>query len=1025
MIRNVIRSLFRSVIGSCGLLSCAASLIAQDPGSKPVNFVRDVRPILARNCYECHGPDEGHRKAELRLDTATGAFSKTKDSAAFVPKNLADSEAFQRIISTDDSQRMPPPKSGKTITPEQIEILKRWIEQGAPWSAHWAFEKPVRPALPEVSDAKWGRNDIDRFVLARLDKEGLKPSSEADRQSLARRVALDLTGLPPAPELVAEFVRDQSPDAYEKLVDRLLQSSAYGERWTRLWLDLARYADTRGYEKDRSRTIWRYRDWLIDAFNADMPFDQFTREQLAGDLLPNPTSDQLLATAMHRNTMVNEEGGTDDEEFRIAAVKDRVDTTLQVWMGLTMGCAKCHSHKYDPLPQREYYQFYAFFNQTADSDKGDESPTAPTPTKEQTDKSQKVNAEIAALQQRIETPTPEIQAELAAWEAMAPTTQGWSRLKPEKMAAASGSAMKPQEDGSILVEGAGPAKEQYVLNFPYAEKQLTGLRLEVIPDKSLPKGGVGRSLNDGNFVLSAIRVAWKSKSGEVKDIPLAKAEADFAQTNYPVEHALKNDDVKKHGWAVSPQLTQPHTAVFTVGEARELAEATELIVTLDHQFEFNYPGFSIGRFRVSTTTDAQPTLKEEIPAAILAIVQVPADKRTADQQQQLYRHVAQRSKLTQPLRDEIAKKQGELAANKPTDTPIFRELPADKQRVTNIHVRGNFLTKGDEVTAAVPTAFHAFPADAPRNRLGVALWLTDPNNPLTARVAVNRFWAQLFGIGLVESQEDFGIQGLPPSHPELLDWLATEFVRDGWSMKRLCKLIVMSATYRQSSRVTPQLMERDRFNRLLARGPRYRLEAEMLRDQALAVSGLLSRKMYGPSVMPPQPDGIWRSTYNLDKWKTSPGEDKYRRGLYTFIKRTSPYPSMMTFDGPSREICTIRRINTNTPLQALVLLNDPVYVETAQALARRMVQVEGSIDAQLAAGFQAALIRAPHPRELAALRQLYDQRLKFYQHDAIAAEQMAVNPLGAAPKGVDHSVLAALTAVCNVILNLDEFVTRG
>ena len=458
-----------------------------------------------------------------------------------------------------------------------------------------------------------------------------------------------------------------------------------------------------------------------------------------------------------------------------------------------------------------------------------------------------------------------------------------------------------------------------------------------------------------------------------------KADADFSQTNYPVEHALKNDDVKKQGWAVSPQLTQPHTAVFTVGESREFGDSAELIVTLDHQFEYSYPGFSIGRFRISTTTDPQPALTENLPEAILAIVKTAADQRTADQQQQLYRHFAQRSRLAQPLRDEITRLQGELAANKPIETPIFRELPADKQRVTNIHLRGNFLTQGDEVAAAVPTAFHPLPTDAPRSRLGVAQWLTDANNPLTARVAVNRFWAQLFGIGLVETQEDFGIQGLPPSHPELLDWLATEFVREGWSMKRLCKLIVMSATYRQSSRVTPELMERDRFNRLLARGPRYRLEAEMLRDQALAVSGLLSRKMYGPSVMPPQPDGIWRSTYNLDKWKTSPGEDKYRRGLYTFIKRTSPYPSMMTFDGPSREICTIRRINTNTPLQALVLLNDPVYVEAAQALARRMAQGEGSIDGQLAAGFQAAMIRPPQPRELAALRQLYEQRLKHYQ----------------------------------------------
>lgn len=1014
----------RSVMILAVLLS-ASVLHAEEPATKPVSFERDVRPILARYCYECHGPDEEHRKAELRLDTKDGAFARHEDHSAFVAKNVEESEAFQRIISTDDTERMPPRKSGKTLTPVQIDILKRWIEQGATWNSHWAFEKPVRHPLPRVSDPNWGRNDIDNFVLARLDQEGLKPSPEADRYTLARRVALDLTGLPPSPELMAEYLKDQSPEAYEKLVDRLLQSSAYGERWTRMWLDLARYADTRGYEKDRTRTIWRYRDWLIDAFNADLPYDQFTREQLAGDLLTDPTSDQLLATAMHRNTMVNEEGGTDDEEFRVAAVKDRVDTTIQVWMGLTMGCAKCHSHKYDPLPQREYYQFLAFFNQTADSDRGDEFPTAPTPTKEQAVELKRINAEIAMLQQRLDTPTPELEAAQATWEESARLIRGWSRLKPQTMTAASGSAMKVLDDGSIRVDGVGPAKEKYTLTFPYSSTRLTGLKLDVIPDKSLPRGGVGRSLNDGNFVLTGIQVSIKSKSGTVTEVPLARAEADFAQDNYPVAHAIKNDDPQKHGWAVSPQQAKPHTAVFVVGEPRDISDAEELTITLDHQFEFSYPGFSIGRFRVSTTDTESPSLKEEIPDSIIALLQVPTDQRTADQKRQVFQHFSQLTPLTQALRNEIAKQRGELAANKPVDTPILRELTADRQRVTNIHVRGNFLERGEAVTAAVPTAFHPFPADAPKNRLGVAKWLTDPNNPLTARVAVNRFWAQFFGIGLVESQEDFGIQGLPPSHPELLDWLATEFMHQAWSMKRLCKVIVMSATYRQSSRVTAELMERDRFNRLLARGPRFRLEAEMLRDQALAVSGLLSRKMYGPSVMPPQPDGIWRSTYNLDKWKTSSGEDKYRRGLYTFIKRTSPYPSMITFDGPSREICTIRRINTNTPLQALVLLNDPVYVEAAQALARRMARQGDSIEERLAVGFQAALIRPPQPRELDALRKLYEQRLKFYQHDPAAAEQMAIQPQGPADTGFDLSELAALTAVSNVILNLDELVTRG
>lgn len=996
-----------------------------EPTGKPVNFVRDVRPILARNCYECHGPDEGHRKGDLRLDTQAGAFARHDDVAAFVPKNAAQSEALRRVSSTDDGEVMPPPKSGKKLTAEQIDILKRWVEQGAQWSSHWAFEKPTRPALPSVRDGKWGRNDIDRFILAKLEKENLQPSPEADRHTLARRVALDLTGLPPDPKLVAKFVQDSSPDAYEKLVDQLLQSSAYGERWTRMWLDLARYADTRGYEKDRTRTMWRYRDWLIDAFNADMPYDQFTREQLAGDLLPNPTSDQLLATAMHRNTMVNEEGGTDDEEFRVAAIKDRVDTTMQVWMGLTMGCAKCHSHKYDPLPQREYYQFLAFFNQTADSDRGDEFPTAPTPTKTQTEQTARITAELTKLQQQLDTPTPELEKAQAEWEESAKKVRGWNVLKSQTMTALSGSAMKVLEDSSILVAGDGPAKEKYTVIFPFNESRLTGLRLEAIPDKSLPRGGVGRSLNDGNFVLTGIQLSVKSKSGAVTEIPLVKAEADFSQDNYPVDHALKNDDPKKHGWAVAPNVAKPHTAVFTAGDSVSLTDPAELTVTLDHQFEFPYPGFSVGRFRISTTDGDKPTLKTDIPDPILAILKTPADQRNADQKRQIYQYFAQLTPLTQSLRDAIAQQRSDLAANKAIDTPVMRELTADKQRVTKIHVRGNFLDQGDVVTAAVPTAFHPFPAEAPLNRLGLSQWLTDPQNPLTARVAVNRFWAQFFGIGLVESQEDFGIQGLPPSHPELLDWLATEFVRDGWSVKRLCKTIVMSATYRQSSRVTPELMERDRFNRLLARGPRFRLEAEMLRDQALAVSGLLSRKMYGPSVMPPQPDGIWRSTYNLDKWQTSAGEDKFRRGLYTFIKRTSPYPSMITFDGTSREICTIRRINTNTPLQALVLLNDPVYVEAAQALARNMTKQSGTVDEKLAAGFQAALTRPPQPRELAALRKLFDQRLKFYQQNTKEAKQMAPLPPGPPESGSSTSELAAFTAVCNVVLNLDEFVTRG
>ena len=1003
------------------LLTFPSFLSAQAP---TVNFIRDIRPILARNCYECHGPDEEHRKGDLRLDTQDGAFKSQGDLTAFVPKNVEQSEAIRRILSTDDNERMPPPKSGKTVTPEQVELLKRWIEQGAPWSSHWAYEKPARHAPPVVQDMTWPRNDIDRFVLSRLEKEGLKPAPEADKSRLARRVALDLTGLPPSDELVAAYISDSSPDAYEKLVDRLLQSASYGERWARLWLDLARYADTRGYEKDRTRTIWRFRDWTIDAFNNDMPYDQFTREQLAGDLIPGATPNQVLATAFHRNTMVNEEGGTDDEEFRIAAVKDRVDTTAQVWMGLTMGCAKCHSHKFDPISQREYYQFYAFFNQTADSDRGDEFPTAVVPSPEQQAKINQLNQELMAAKKKLETATLEIQQHYFKWLEENQSKSRWNTLKPASMTAASAAQLTVQNDASILVAPGSPAQEKYTVSFPFSESRLASIRLEAIPDKSHPKGGVGRSPNDGNFVLTGIQLAVKSKTGTITELPLAKAVADFSQTDYPVTLAIQNQNPKKQGWAVSPQQTKSHTAVFSLPEPRELSEAAELIVTLDHQFEFAYPGFSLGRFRISATDDPTLTLAEEFPEAILTALKLPNDQRSVEQQTSLFKFFVERSPVTQDQRTEISKLQAALDAQKPAPTPILQELAADKQRVTQIHNRGNFLTKGDTVTASIPTAFPSLPMNSPVNRLGVAQWLTDPQHPLTARVAVNRFWAQFFGTGIVETQEDFGVQGMPPSHPELLDWLATEFMQQGWSMKRLCKLIVMSATYRQSSRVTPELLEKDRFNRLLARGPRFRLEAEMLRDQALAASGLLSRKMYGPSVMPPQPDGIWRSTYNLDKWKTSLGEDKYRRGLYTFIKRTSPYPAMITFDAPSREICTVRRINTNTPLQALVLLNDPVYIEAAQALARKMVQTKGDLDERLATGFRAVLVRSPESRELQPIQELYEKRLKFYQNDKLAADKMAAEFLGPIPPGANQSELAALTAVANVILNLDETVSR-
>lgn len=993
------------------LLAFVTSSVRAD--EKPINFVRDVRPILVKNCFACHGPDEKQRKAKLNLDVEESAR-----------KVLANGVLKERIQATDE-ERMPPAKSEKSLTAEQIETIKSWISQGAKWGKHWAFEKPVRPKLPEAKLAAWNKHSIDRLVYAELERRGLRPSAEADKYTLARRVALDLTGLPPDPELVKKFVADTSPNAFEKLVDELLKSPAFGERWARMWLDLARYADTKGYEKDLARTMWRFRDWVIDAFNADMPYDQFTREQLAGDLLPNPTNDQLLATAFHRNTMVNDEGGTDDEEFRVAAVKDRVDTTMQVWMGLTMGCAKCHNHKYDPIAQKEYYQFYAFFNQTEDADQGDERPKIATPSKHQQEQIAKLQAEYMKVRQELYTYSDDFKAAAAKWEEAAKTRSGWSVVKPKEMTAASGSKMKLIDDGSVLAEARKPARETYTLTVPAGKLPITAIRLEVLPDKTHPRGGVGRTENDGNFVLSRFAVKVKEK-----ELAIASATADFSQDQYPIQDAIKNADPTKHGWAVAPKQLEIHNAVFILAQPYTPTENAELEITLDHQFEFNYPGFSIGRFRLFVTSDEGPSLDGQLPNELRGVLILPAERRTAEQQAYLLAFYAGVAPSTKPLRDKLELIQKQIAALPSPQTPIMRELPKDKQRPNKVHVRGNFLDQGDVVEASVPVALNSFPADAAKNRLGVADWLMHPDNPLTARVAVNRFWAHFFGRGLVETQEDFGSQGTPPSHPELLDWLAVEFRENGWSMKKLMKTIVMSATYRQESGVRNQEsgvkgQSIDPNNRLLWHGPRFRMEAEMIRDVSLAASGLLSSKMYGPSVMPPQPDGLWKSAYSGEKWIAAKGEDRYRRGLYTFVKRTSPYPAMTTFDAPSREICTVRRVNTNTPLQALVTLNDAAFVEMAQALARKMYGSGATIEERIAHGLKRALVRDAKPEEVAILKELFEARLKHYEATPDEAKKLATDPLGPLPEGMSVGELAALTAVANVILNLDEFLTRN
>jgi hypothetical protein len=835
------------VIGLTGILACLRTGNARAE-SVAVDFNRDIRPIISKNCFACHGQDGAHRATKLRLDRRDSALKEQKSGAtAIVPGRTTQSELIRRITARDEAERMPPKETGNHLTAAQIALLTRWIDEGAPYAEHWAFVRPRRWPLPVVKNRQWPRNGLDYFLLARLEREGFEPAAEADRFTLLRRASLDLRGLPPTPEEVDTFARDSSPDAFEKAIERFLDNPAYGERWARMWLDQARYADSAGYGSDPLRTIWRYRDWVIDAFNRNLPFDQFTIEQLAGDLLPNPTLEQKMATAFHRNTMTNTEGGTDREEFRVAAVKDRVDTTLQVWMGLTMGCAKCHSHKYDPITQDEYYRFFAFFNQTADADRSDEKPVlaVPTPTVEQQQRT--IDARIAALQKQLDVPTPELGMAQSRWEESLHGQSDWIAL-------------------------------------------------------------------------------------------LAR--------------------------------------------------------------------------------------RARVPGPVLAIVDLPVEQRNKKQKETLARHYRSIAPALQPIRDEVAR----LEKSKPAvpTVPVMVELAADKRRETRVMIKGSFLNLGDKVEAGVPAAFHSLASDVPRNRLGVARWLMAAENPLTARVAVNRLWAQLFGRGLVETEEDFGTQGDMPSHPKLLDWLATEYVRLGWDTKALLRLMVTSAAYRQSSRVTPDRVERDPGNRLLARGPRFRLEAEMVRDQALALSGLLSRKIGGPSVFPPQPPGLWQAAFNGQRtWATSQGADRYRRGLYTFWRRTIPYPSMATFDAPSREICTVRRARTNTPLQAFITLNDPVYIEAAQALARRIFSHGSTTEERARFSLRLCLARPAHDEQVKQVMALYASERAHYGQDFRAALALATEPLGPLPSNVEAAELAAWTVVANVLLNLDAVLMKG
>ncbi len=908
----------------------------QDP------FTSKVRPILARHCFKCHGPDDKARKAKLRLDVRDQAV-KSADSGAvpIVPGKPEESDLVERVFAEDASERMPPAAAKVPLSESDKQVLKQWIADGAEYKNHWAFIPPRPGPVPRVLHANWPRNAIDVFILARLEAAGLQPSEQADRATLIRRLSLDLVGMPPTLDEVDAFRQDRSPDAYEKLVDRLLASPHYGERWARRWLDLARYADTNGYEKDRTRSMWPYRDWVIRALNADMPFDQFTVEQLAGDLLPNATASQEIATGFHRNTMLNEEGGIDPQEFRFYAMTDRVATTATVWLGMTLGCAQCHTHKFDPIPHRDYYQFMALLN---NADEPEMSVTTPETERLRRELEEKIAALVADLSNQfppedkangddrrtaVERRKANLARRFADWAGReAAQAVRWSVLKPTSVTA-NVPHLSIQEDGSIFASGDQSKRDVYTLRFSTNLQRITAIRLEAIPDDRLPHGGPGRVFYEGpagDFFLSEFSV----KAGD-EAIPVTQATA--AGKN-PAAAAAAIDGDPQTGWSLGGGQGTAHSAVFQL--TAPLNNAGDLVFQL--LFE-RYYAAGLGRFRISVTTDPQPVAARDVPAEIDDLLLTPREQRSPEQNAQLRRHFLMVAPELTRERAAIEQLRKGMPVN-PT-TLVMHERPPDNPRPTFIHNRGEYLQPTERVQPAVLSILPPLPKGVAPSRLALARWLVSPDNPLSARVTMNRQWAVFFGRGLVRTAEDFGYQGEPPTHPELLDWLALELPRQGFSMKQMHKLIVMSSTYQQSSAATPELLTNDPENRLLAHGPRVRLEAEVIRDAAMRISGLLSVRVGGPSVFPPQPAGVTtEGTYGGLDWKASPGGNRYRRGLYTFTKRTAPFAMATTFDAPSGEVCVARREVSNTPLQALTLLNDPVFEEAAQALGRLMARAE-------------------------------------------------------------------------------------
>ena len=1025
---------------------------AYGAGSDSIDFSRDIRPLLSNHCYKCHGPDAEQRQADFRLDDATAVFAA---DGIVVPGKPDESELVRRIESDDPEERMPPGDAKLDLNPDQVRLIRHWVEQGASWQQHWSFVAPRRPQLPQVAAKSFVKNPIDFFVVDRLSREGLKPSPPADKTTLIRRVTFDLTGLPPTPEETDAFLNDRSPDAYERVVDRLLQSPRFGERMALVWLDAARYADTSGYQNDGPRSMWRWRDWVIEAYNRGLAFDQFTLDQIAGDLLPDPTLEQRIATGFNRNHRGNSEGGVIAEEFQVEYVVDRVETTATVWLGLTLGCGRCHDHKYDPISQREFYQFYAFFNNIPEYGRalkeGNSPPYVAAPTREQQRQLRRLEELLSAAQQRFAAQQKALERAQSSWETTLSTEAelDWSieeglvahfaldevELLPDtdpEITISDGTLgfVKGIKSQAVELDGKQFIAASKVGEFGYFDRFSLAAWIRPTGDHGgtilsrmtdVPRGdGYYVQLLDGKVHVNLVK-RWLDDSTRVES--LASVPTD------EWTHVLVTYDGSRRADGIT---------IYLNGQAVSHRANLDLInqsFASKEPFRIGGGGGPDGRF-VGLIDDVRvydrclpPDAVEIVatPESIRDIATTAADQRTEAQQAKLrtyfLSHHAPRD-IGRTYRELLALRQrkDKLTESFPT-VMVMEEMP--ERRATHILTRGEYDKPGQSVTPGVPSILPELSQAERPARLSLAHWLVDDRNPLTARVAVNRYWQIYFGTGIVGTTEDFGSQGSQPTHPKLLDWMATEFIRRQWDVKAMQRLIVTSATYRQSARVPAELLERDPENQLLARGPRFRLSAEMVRDQALAASGLLVEQLGGPSIKPYQPGDLWQDIATDSDYVQDHGADLYRRSLYIYWKRTVVPPSMATFDAPAREMCSVRPRRTNTPLQALTLMNDLTFVEAARVLAQRVLAAEhSSTDDHLRHLFRLVLSRPPTEVELDVLRDGFNQHLADFQSDPEVALQLADS--GEYPRPTDYDVVevAALTTVASMILNLDETVTK-